>query len=200
MADLVQKSNKTKIIFLVFLPRCPCLLRNQTSTLWTWTNYVAQLLKDQSARLRAQADHITVVEKAKADAELELLAQTTNSFSPVAANLSATLSAAAPMDAQQVITLLSQMETRLMGIFKRNAAQQSTPGPSLSAASSGPQVSTGPPFQLSASPSAGGSNIPTLAATVFNEYDKAVEVDQRKLRNPELTPIVLRNWILAYTG
>ena len=32
---------------------------------------------------------------------------------------------------------------------------------------------------------------------MFNEYDKAV--DQRKLRNPELTPIALRKWKLAYT-
>ena len=80
---------------------------------------------------------------------------------------------------------------------------------SLLAAPSGSQVSTGPqgvfsppgpqPFNgLSASSSGGGPNNSTLAATVLNEYDKAAEVDQRKLRNPELTPTALRKWKLAY--
>ena len=52
------------------------------------------------------------LEKDKSDAELNLLAQTTHSFSPVAANLSANLNAAAPMDVQQINTLLSNTETR----------------------------------------------------------------------------------------
>ena len=106
----------------------------------------------------------------------------------------------------KLTTFLSQMETRLLGIFQQYSTHQSHTGPSLSAASSGPQVSTGPPgvFShpgpqtlngLSASPSTGGSNILTLAATVFNEYDKAVEVDQRKLRNPELTPAQVKTRI-----
>ena len=41
----------------------------------------------------------------------------------------------------------------------------------------GPQ----PLNELSASPSAAGPDNPTLATTVLNEYDKAVELDQRKL-------------------
>ena len=91
---------------------------------------------------------------------------------------------------------------------QHNSTQQLHNGSILSAASSGLQVSTpqgvfsppGPqPFNgLSASPSAGSPNNSTLAATVLNEYDKAVEVDQRKLRNPEFTPIALRKWKLAY--
>ena len=140
-----------------------------------------------------------------------MLAQNTNSFSPFAANLTAPINAAAQMDAQQVMTqvttLLSNMETRLLSqikqesltVFQHNSTTQSPHGSSLSAAPSGSQVSTGPqgvfsppgpqPFNgLSASPSADGPNNSTLAATVLNEYDKAVEVDQRKLRNPELTP------------
>ena len=182
-------------------------------------NELRQHLKDQSLRLKAQADHITIAEKAKTDADLTLLAQTTtNSFSPVDANLSANLNAAVPMDAQQVTTLLSQMETRLLSqmetrllaVFQQHSTHQSHTGPSLlSAASSGPQVSSGPPgvfsppgpqplHGLSAFPSVSGSNIPTLAATVFNEYDKAVEVDQKKLRNPESTTIALRKWKRAY--
>ena len=157
-------------------------------------------------------------QNAQSEAELNLLAQNTNSFSPVAANLSANINAAAQMDAQQVTTLvntlLSNMETRLLfqmkqevlAVFQQNSTPQSPNGSCLSAASSGSQVSTGPqgvclppgpqPFNgISASPSAGGHDNSTFAATVLN---KAVEVDQRKLRNPELTPIALRRWKLAY--
>ena len=102
-------------------------------------------------------------------------------------------------------TRLCQMDTRLLTF-----SQQSTTSPSLSAAPSGSQVSNGqqavfsppgstqPPQGTPASTSAGGSSTPTSIAIVLNEYDKAVEVDQRKLRNPELTPIALRKWKLAY--
>ena len=154
------------------------------------------------------------LEKEKSEAELNLLAQNTNSFSPVAANLSANINTAAQMDAQQVTTLvntfLSQMKQEVLAVFQQSSTHPSHTGPSLSAAPSGSQVSTGPqgvfsppgpqPFNgLSASPSAGGPNNSTLAATVLNEYDKAVEVDQRKLRNPELTPaIALRKLKLTY--
>ena len=34
--------------------------------------------------------------------------------------------------------------------------------------------------------------------TSQNEYDKAVEVDQRKLRDPDLTPVVIRKWKTTY--
>ena len=99
-----------------------------------------------------------------------------------------------------------------MAVFKQYSTQQSHRGSSLSAAPSGPQVSTGLPGVLShprtptphgpsASPSIGGtgiSNNPNVAANVLNEYDKAVEVDQRKLRDTELTPMALRKWKLAY--
>ena len=166
-----------------------------------------QFLKGLQARI-AQS------EKNKSEAELNQLAQNTNSFSPFAANLSAPINAAAPMDAQQVTEicekLLSQMKQEILAAIQHNSTQQSHTGPCLSAAPSRSQVSTGPlgvflssgppqpSHRLPASSSAGGSNIPTLATTVLNEYDKAVEVDQRKLRNPELTPIALRKWKLAY--
>ena len=77
-----------------------------------------QLLKDQTASLQALKDHNTMLEKDKSDAELALLAQKTNSFSPAAQNLSASLNAAAPMDAQQVTAicekLLSQMKKEIL--------------------------------------------------------------------------------------
>ena len=175
-------------------------------------NELRQLLKDPSARLRTQADHITELEKDKSDAELNVLAQSTHSFSPSAANLSASLNAAAPMDAQQVTTLLSQMETRLMGIIQQNSTHstpQSPNGSSLSAASSGLQVSTVPPGVFFTSWTSTlkwtfsfsirwWSQQLHFGGYCAREYDKAVEVDQRKLRNSELTPIALRKWKFAY--
>jgi len=155
-----------------------------------------------------------IVQKDKSFAELQL-AQSTHSLSPVpVTNLTANMNAAAPMDAQQittlVTTLVSQMETRLLAVLQPSSTHQSTISPSFSAAPSGSQVSSGqqavfsppgstqPPQGTPASTSAGGSNTPTSTTIVLNEYDKAVEVDQRKLRNPELTPIALRKWRLAY--
>ena len=89
-----------------------------------------------------------MLEKDKSDAELALLAQTTHSFSPAAASLSASLNAVAPMDAQQVAAicdkLLSKIETRIIAMFRQNLTQPSPNGSSLSAASSGSQVSTVP--------------------------------------------------------
>ncbi len=178
-------------------------------------------VRELRQRLKEMRDEM-IVQKEKSLAELEL-AQRTNSLSPVpVTNLMANINAAAQMDAQQITTLvtmlvsamkselLSQMETRLLTVLQQHSTQQSTTSPSLPAAPSGSQVSSGqqavfsppgstqPPQGTPASTSAGGSNTPTSTTIVLNEYDKAVEVDQRKLRNPELTPIALRKWRLAY--
>ena len=181
-------------------------------------NDLRQLLKDHSACIKAQAVHITIIEKEKADADITLLAQTTNTFSPApAVNLSASINAAAPMDEQQVTAicdkLLSQMETRLIAAFLRSSTQQSPQQySSSSAAPSGPQIPTGllpgafsPPNlkssqrMSSSAPSSGTStsNISTVTTTALNDYDKAVEVDQRKLRDPDLTPTAIRKWKLT---
>jgi len=107
---------------------------------------------------------------------------------------------------------LSQIKQEILSVFQHNSTTQSPNGSSLSAAHSGLQVFTGlsgvfsPPgtsnsHGLSASPSIGGrgiSNNHNIAAHVLNEYEKTVEVDQRKLRDPELTPMALRKWKLAY--
>jgi len=163
-----------------------------------------------------------IVQKDKSFAELHF-AQSTHSLSPVpVTNLTATINAAAPMDAQQITTLattlvssmkselMSQIKQEILAVFHQHSTHQSTTSPSFSAAPSGSQVSSGqqavfsppgstqPPQGTPASTSAGGSNTPTSTTTVLNEYDKAVELDQRKLRNPELTPIALRKWRLAY--
>ena len=37
-----------------------------------------------------------------------------------------------------------------------------------------------------------------ISVTGTNDYDKAIEVDQRSLRNPELTPSSIREWKLSY--
>ena len=178
-------------------------------------------VRELRQRLKEMRD-AKIAQKDKFLAELEL-AQRTNSFSPIpVTNLMANINAAAQMDAQQITTLvtmlvsamkselLSQMETRLLTVLQQHSTQQSTTSPSLSAAPSGSQVSSGQqavfsspgytqmPQGTPASTSAGGSNNPTLTTIVLNEYDKTVEVDQRKLRNPELTPIALRNRKLAY--
>jgi len=80
----------------------------------------------------------------------------------------------------------------------------------LTAASTNPlQIRTGlpgvfspPSLQSSRSLSA---SVPTFVVgntnamtTVQNEYDKAVEVDQRKLRDPDLTPVGIRKWKTTY--
>ena len=37
-----------------------------------------------------------------------------------------------------------------------------------------------------------------MLAGMINDYDKTVEVEQRKLRDPTLTPVDIRKWKLAY--
>ena len=49
------------------------------------------------------------LDKEKSEAELNLLAQNTNSFSPFAANLTAPINATAQMDAQQVMTQVTSL-------------------------------------------------------------------------------------------
>ena len=183
-------------------------------------------VRELRQRLKEMRDEM-IVQKEKSLAELEL-AQRTNNFTPVpVTNLMANINAAAPMDAQQITALvttlvsamktellslmearLDQMDTRLTTVLQHHSTQQSTTSPILPAVPSGSQVSSGqqavfsppgstqPPQGTPASTPTGGSN--TSTTNVLNEYDKAVEVDQRKLRNPELTPIALRKWKLAY--
>jgi hypothetical protein len=178
-------------------------------------------VRELRQRLKEMREEM-IVQKDKSLAELQL-AQSTHSLSPVpVTNLMANINAAAPMDAQQITTLvttlvsalnsehLSKIKQEIQAIFQQHSTQQSTTSPGSSASPSGSQVSSGqqavfsspgstqPPQGTPASTSAGGSNTPTSTTTVLNEYDKAVEVDQRKLRNPELTPIALRKWRLAY--
>ena len=84
-----------------------------TMDITRWT-----LLKEhQSARLQAQAeDQLLLLEKAKADADISLLANTTNSFSPLPATNS--LTAVAAMNEQRVSeickSLMSDLEGRLI--------------------------------------------------------------------------------------
>ena len=69
----------------------------------TMDNNDLELLKEQSARLKAQAEQLALLEKAKADADLALLANTTTSFSPLpVTNLSNSLTAVAPVNEQRV--------------------------------------------------------------------------------------------------
>ena len=159
-----------------------------------------QLLKDQNERLQALKDQNKQLQKDKSEAELNQLAQNTNSFYPFAANLSVPINAAAPMDAQQFTTLvttlvsdmkselLSQMETRLLAIFQQRSTNQSPTSPSLSATPSGSQVSNGqqgvfsspgptqPSHGLPASSSAGGSNNPTLRLPCSTSMTKPLKL------------------------
>ena len=181
-------------------------------------NDLRQLLKDQSASLQAQADQqILLLEKAKEDADYPCSpTHAINSFSPLpATNLSNSLTAVASMNKQRVSeickSLMSEMEGKLIAAISHHQ-QQRYSGPSVAptAASTSPlQIHTGlpgvflpPSLQSSRSLSA---SVPTFAVgntnamtTVQNEYDKAVEVDQRKLRDPDLTPIVIRKWKTTY--
>jgi len=72
-------------------------------------NELRQLPIDRNASLQALKDQNAKLEKDKSDVELNLLARNTNSFSPVAANLSAPINAAAQMNAQQVTTLVNTL-------------------------------------------------------------------------------------------
>ena len=116
-------------------------------------NDLRQLLKEQSARLKAQqAGQLLLPEKAKADADLSLLANTTNSFSPLpATNLSNSLTAVAAMNEQRVSeickSLMSDLEGRLIAAISQTQ-QQGNSGPSVAptAASTSPlQIRTGLP-------------------------------------------------------
>ena len=182
-------------------------------------NELRQLLQDKSARIQAQADQILPLEKDKADAELSLLANATSSFSPIpATNLSGSLNTVASMDNRRVSdicndickSLLSQIERRLVAFFS-NLPQQRYSGPSVAstAASTSPQIPTGLPgvFSPPSLQSSRGlsASAPTFAVsntnamtTSQNEYDKAVEVDQRKLQDPDLTPVAIRKWRTTY--
>ena len=178
-------------------------------------NNLRELLKEQSARLKAQADQLALLEKAKADADLALLAEATTSFSPLpATNLSNSLTAVAAMNEQRVsaicTSMLSALEARLTATILH--AQHGNSGPSVAptaASTSFLQTRTGlpggfspPSLQSSRSLSASVSTLAVgntnATTTVQNEYDKAVEVDQCKLRDPDLRPVAIRNWKTTY--
>ena len=81
-------------------------------------NELRQLLKEQSARLQAQADQLLLLEKAKADADLSLLNNTTNSFSPLpATNLSNSLTVVAAMNEQRVSEICKSLMSEMEGNF-----------------------------------------------------------------------------------
>jgi hypothetical protein len=117
-------------------------------------------------------------------------------------NLQPAMTAVAPMDGaivQQIVdTSIASLETKIMNFLAQHL-QQSNPGPipastPLGAASglSGPPQSPSNPIS-NVSGGALGNTKGTL-----NDYDKAVEVEQRKLCDPVLTPATIRAWKLVF--
>ena len=103
-------------------------------------------------------------------------------------------------------SLISEIEGRLFAVMSIYP-QQRYSGPS--ATSSSPQITTGlpgvfsPPYlqssrALSASAPTFAESNSSAMTTSQNVYDKAVEVDQRKLRDTDLTPVAIRKWKTTY--
>lgn len=103
---------------------------------------IAQLQRDK----QESAQRLLLVQKEKDDLEITALAQATSTFSPV--NLSSTLNAAAPIDAQQVsdicAKIVSHMEGRLLLALDSGFSTLSQQS-SFSASALGAQVSAGLP-------------------------------------------------------
>ena len=124
-------------------------------------------------------------------------------YKVTATNLTATINAAASMDAQHittlVTTLVSAMKSELLSqikqeilAFHQHSTQQSTTSPSLSAAPSGSQVSNGQ--QAVFSPP--GSNQPpqgTPASTSIRQVDPVLQLQQLSYSTSMTKPLKLNN-------
>ena len=151
----------------------------------------------------------TDLQKKIEDIEQATLAQATSTFSPTPLNLSASLnSVLAPLDAKQVETMILELlitfEAKIIQSFDAKFSalvrqQQTNSEPILVATALGAQVSTGLPGLQSPPtiPNTLGATPITLAGAI-NDYDKTVEVEQRKLRDPDSTPVAKCKWKLAY--
>jgi len=123
--------------------------------------------------------------------------------SPIPAhNLQPAMTAVAPMDGaivQQIVdTSIASLETKIMNFLAQHL-QQSNPEPTPASTPLGAASGLSGPPQ---SPSNTISNVSggALGNTKksLNDYDKAVEVEQRKLSDPVLTPPAIRTWKLSY--
>ena len=123
--------------------------------------------------------------------------------SPIPAhNLQPALNSVAPMDGalvQQIVdTSIASLETKIMNLLEQRLQQHnptpaSTPlGAAFSSGLPGPPQSPSNPIS-----NVSGGAIGTTKGTL-NDYDKAVEVEQRKLCDPVLTPATIRAWKLVF--
>ena len=133
-------------------------------------------------------------------------------FSPIPTqNLQPAMTSVAQLDGTIVQTMidtsLASIETRITSFETRitnlltQHQQQHTPGPIPASTPLGAAFSSGLPGSPQ-SPSNPISNVSggALGNTkgTLNDYDKAVEVEQRKLCDPVLTPAAIRAWKLVF--
>ena len=118
------------------------------------------------------------------------------------------MNSVAPLDAQlvekMIINSIATFRTEIKQLLDSTIStltqnQQNTSRPISAATPLGATVSNGLPGLLQSPPipnvfKGASSNL----AVVPNDYDKAVEVKQRKLCDPVLTPAAIRTWKLAY--
>ena len=101
-------------------------------------------------------------------------------------------------------TKIIQLETKIVQLLDSKFSalthhQKNNSGPISAATPLGATVYNGLPGLLQSPPIPnvfGG--VPGNPAVVPTDYDKAVEVKQRKLCDPVLTPVAIRTWKLAY--
>ena len=125
--------------------------------------------------------------------------------SPIPAhNLQSAMTSVAPMDGaivQQIVdTSIASLETKIMNLLVQHL-QQNNPGPIPASTPLETAFSSGLPGPPQ-SPSNPISNVSggALGNTkgTLNDYDKTVDVEQRKLCDPVLTPAAIRAWKLVF--
>ena len=140
----------------------------------------------------------TDLQKRNEELELEKVTRSPLTFSPnPAQNLQSAMNSVAPLDGtivqQMIINSLATFRTERTQLLTQNQ-QNNTSRPISAATPLGATVSHGLPGLLQSPPISivfgGASGNPTV---VPNDYDKAVEVEQRKQCDPILTPGAIRS-------
>ena len=96
---------------------------------------------------------------------------------------------------QMIDNSLASLETKIMNLLTQHL-KQNTPGPISAPTPLGATVSSGLSGLLQSPSNPRGA--PSIPIGTPNDYDKAVEVEQRKLCDPVLTPAAIRAWKLVF--
>jgi hypothetical protein len=178
------------------------------------TNQELDRLRDLNNQYRDQASqaeqHIRELQQEVDELRMEqqIRSSLQSPLSPTPAqNLQAAMSSVAPLEKHEVQKIITDSQDAFRIEIKQLLDNQfSTLTHLIQSAPSGPLTSPTPlgtaslgipglPASPIAAVLAGVTSNPT---GILNDYDKAVEVEQRKLSNPVLTPPAIREWKLSF--